>query len=113
MQLKARNVKFEYRSFVRRNTEMITLKLIGPNTGLTGALLVGLLSQQAAATEELVVYGTATTAAVSADHRLFQSEVAQYIRSFNEQLRTSLDQDLKRQLAPKLELASSVIQTRG
>jgi hypothetical protein len=95
---------------------MSTRKLIGTNASLAGALLVGLLSHQAGATEELVVYGTAAAGAataVSVEQRLFQAEVEQYIRSFNEQLRLTLEQDLKRQVAPKVELASSVVHTRG
>ncbi|HLF12380.1 MAG TPA: hypothetical protein VJA26_14320, partial [Gammaproteobacteria bacterium] len=75
---------------------MTTQKLIRPNTGLAGALVVGLLSQQAGATEEMVVYGTAT-AAISVERGLLRSEVEQYIRSFKLQL----DQEIKRQSAPK------------
>lgn len=94
--------------------EMSTRKLIGTNASLIGALLVGLLSHEAGATEELVVYGTAAAAtAASVEQQLFQAEVERYIRSFNEQLRLTLEQDLKRQVAPKVELASSVVHTRG
>ncbi|HLF09749.1 MAG TPA: hypothetical protein VJA26_00925 [Gammaproteobacteria bacterium] len=87
---------------------MTTRKLIPPNTGLAGALVIGLLSQQAGATEEMVVYGAAT-AAISVEQGLLRSEVERYIRSFKLQL----DQEIKRQSAPKVELASSGIATRG
>ena len=92
---------------------MSTHNLTGPTIGFASALLVGLLSQQAGATEELVVYGPAAPVAVGVEQGLFQADVEQYIRSFKLELQTTLDQDLKRQLAPKIELASTVVATRG
>ena len=87
---------------------MSTQNLTGPTMSFAGALLVGLLSQQAGATEELVVYGSAATA-VGVDQGMLQADVELYIRSFKLQLQTTLDQ----QLEPKIELASSVDVTRG
>ena len=91
---------------------MTSRKLISPNIGLTGALLVGLLSQQAMSADELVVRGEATpiAAVVAEQHR---GDVEQYIRSFKEELRQTIQEDLKRQLTHKVELAASLAPTRG
>lgn len=89
---------------------MNTRKLISPSS-LTGALLVGLLSQPALATDEIVVVGKPTPApVVTAEHR---ADVERYLRTFDEQLRQTLREDLKRQTPPKVELASNEAPTRG
>ena len=80
--------------------------------GLALGIAVSLLAQQATATEELVVYGSAP-AVVKRDPRVFRAEVESYIRAVNEQLREALDADLKRALAPKIDVASSELQARG
>lgn len=80
--------------------------------GLALGMAVSLLAQQATATEELVVYGSAP-AVVKADPRAFRAEVESYIRAVNEQLREALDADLKRALAPKIDVTSSELQARG
>jgi hypothetical protein len=92
---------------------MVTRKLIATGKSLAVGLTVGLLARQATATEELVVYGTPTAVEVAAQHALFRTEIDGYIRSLNEQLRSTLDQDLKGLLAPKLELASAELRARG
>jgi len=79
---------------------------------VVAALLVGLLAQQASATEEIVVYGSAASAA-KLDPAVFRAEIDSYIRTLSSELRTTLDQDLKRMPAPKLELASSRVPTRA
>jgi hypothetical protein len=79
---------------------------------VVAGLLVGLLAQQASATEEIVVYGSPTSA-VKVDHAVFRAEIDSYIRTVNSELRITLDQDLKRMPAPKLELASSTTPVRG
>jgi hypothetical protein len=89
---------------------MNTRKLISPSS-LAGALLVGLLSQPALATDEIVVVGKVTPApVVTTEHRV---NVEQYLRAFDEQLRQTLREDLKRQTLPKVEVASNVAPTRG
>ena len=87
---------------------MVTHKLLTP---VVIALSAGLLSQQASATEEMVVYGSAATFRV--EQSVFRAELDSYIRSLNAELRIALDQDLKRTLTPKLELASNATRTRG
>ena len=79
---------------------------------IVAGLFVGLLAQQASATEEIVVYGS-TASAVKVNSAVFRAEIDNYIRTLNTELRTTLDQDLKRMPAPKLELASSKEPTRA
>jgi hypothetical protein len=76
---------------------------------IVAGLLVGLLAQQASATEEIVVYASA----VKVDPAVFRAQIDDYIRTLNSELRTTLDRDLKRMPAPKLELASNTTPTRG
>jgi hypothetical protein len=79
---------------------------------VVAGLFVGLLAQQASATEEIVVYGPAAPA-IKIDPAVFRAEIDDYIRTLNTELRTTLDQDLKRMPAPKIELASNTPATRG
>jgi hypothetical protein len=73
---------------------------------LAAGLLAGLLAQQASATEEIVVYGS-NASAVKVDPAVFRAEIDDYIRTLNIALRITLDRDLKRMPAPKIELASN------
>ena len=79
---------------------------------VVAGLLVGLLAQQASATEEIVVYGSAASV-VKIDPAVFRAEIDIYIHTLNSEIRTTLDRDLKRMSAPKLELASSTAPARG
>jgi hypothetical protein len=79
---------------------------------LVAGLFVGLLAQQASATEEIVVYGSAIST-VKVDPAVFRAEIDNYIRTLGSELRITLDQDLKRMPAPKLELASNTPPARG
>lgn len=80
---------------------------------VVAGLFVGLLAQQAsAATEEIVVYAPAAPA-IKVDPAAFRAEIDNYIRTLSIELRTTLDQDLKRMPAPKIELASNTTATRG
>jgi hypothetical protein len=82
-------------------------------SALAVGVSVGLLANVAAASEALVVYPTPVVAAVLVDGQVFRSEIDSYIRSLNEQLRATLDKDLRRDLTPKLELASNELRARG
>ena len=89
--------------------------LIGP-AALAGALLVASLSAEANAAEEMVVYGVAAApVVVGQGQQVFRSNVEEYIRTFNRELRVTIEADLKRQLAqaPKIELASVAAANRG
>jgi hypothetical protein len=79
---------------------------------VVAGLFVGLLAQQASATEEIVVYGPASSV-VKIDPAVFRAEIDNYIRTLNSELRITLDQDLKRMPALKLELASNTTPVRG
>lgn len=89
---------------------MGTRKLIIPGLASSAAALMGLLSHQAAATEEIVVYGADMTEAQEAR---FRSELDEYVRSLNEQIKVTLDRNLKQVSAPKLLLAESETPIRG
>jgi hypothetical protein len=100
-----------------KDTTMNSAKWMNRGLGLTAALLT-LSAEPARAAEEVVVYGRALPAAIRDEHRLYKSELEQYLRAFNEQLKATLDQDLKRDLAkrdlaPKVEIAARVTPTRG
>jgi hypothetical protein len=88
----------------------VTHKLLTP---VVIGLSAGLLAQQASATEVMVVYGSAAAAGYRVEQSVYRAEIDSYIRSLNAEFRTTLDRDLKRTLAPKLELASTATRTRG
>ena len=88
----------------------VTHKLLTP---VVIGLAAGLLAQQASATEEMVVYGSAAAAGFRVERSVFQAEIDNYIRSLNAELRIALDKDLKSTLTPKLELASTAPPARG
>ena len=92
---------------------MLTRKLTNPSATLIAALVAGLLSQTAAATDEIVVYGTEAAVRAQQSEALFQSEMQDYVQSLNQRLKTALDEDLKRITAPRLRLAASKVSTRG
>jgi hypothetical protein len=82
-------------------------------TPAVAGLFASLLAQQALATEEIVVYGPAAAAGFRVEQSVFRADIENYIRAVNAELRITLDQDLKRMLAPKLELASTPTRARG
>jgi hypothetical protein len=88
----------------------VTHKLL---TRVVMGLSAGLLGQQASATEVMVVYGSAATSGYRVEQSAYRAEIENYIRTLNAEFRTTLDRDLKRTLAPKLELAGTVTRTRG
>jgi hypothetical protein len=92
---------------------MSTSKLNQPITALVAGLVAGLLSQTAAATEEVVVYGTATVEQAQRREAEFQAEIKEYAQSLNEGLKATLARELKSLPALKLELAVGEMQTRG
>jgi hypothetical protein len=90
---------------------MVARKKMGPAAALIG-LGAGLLAQNATAGEH-PVYRAPAPAEFRVDVQAFRSDIDSYIRSTNEQLRTTLGQELRRELAPKLELASNELRARG
>jgi hypothetical protein len=80
---------------------------------LSAVALLGMFSHQAAATEEIVVYGAEVAATAVLQEAVFRSEIDAYVRSLNEQIKVTLDNDLRRVSAPKLILAESETGIRG
>jgi len=89
---------------------MDTRKLLAASAAL---LPVGLLAQHATGAEELVRHEAPSVAVVAIDPQLFRSEVDSYVREVNEQMRTNLNEQLRRELAPKIVLASNELRARG
>jgi hypothetical protein len=92
---------------------MLTRKQNAPITSLVIGLIAGLFSQLAAATEEIVVNGTAAAAQAQAQEVRFQTEMKNYAQSLNQNLKATLDRELKKQPAPQVRLAIGEIPTRG
>ena len=92
---------------------MFTRKLNNPRAGLIVGLVAGLLSQMTAATEEVVVNGREAAATAQAEEARFQSEMKDYAQSLNQNLKATLDKEIKGLPAPKLQLAIAEISTRG
>jgi len=91
---------------------MVARKLFTPSTLAVG-LSVGLLAQHATAAEAVVVLTTPVIAEVTVDGQMFRSEIDSYLRALNQEMRTTLGEDLRRSLAPKIELASNELRARG
>ena len=92
---------------------MLTRTLNNSVAILLAGLVAGLLSQSAAANEEVVAYASETAAEIEARETRLQSELKDYAQSLNRDMKVTLDKALKRVAAPKLELAAAEIPTRG
>jgi hypothetical protein len=89
---------------------MVARKLL---TASAVGLSVGLLAQNATGAETLVVQKAPLVTEYAVDAQLFRDEIDGYVRELNRQLRTTLSQDLRRELAPKVVLASNELRTRS
>ena len=89
---------------------MSSRKLIRPGIGLMSGLVVGLLSCQVSATEEIVVYGTVP--AVAESDRL-EADLQEHVKALNERLKLSIENDMKQLVMPKVQLASGETGSRG
>jgi hypothetical protein len=88
---------------------MVARKLL---TASAVGLSVGLLAQNATGAETLVVQKAPLVTEYAVDAQLFRDEIDGYVRELNRQMRTTLSQDLRRELAPKVVLASNELRTR-
>ena len=79
---------------------------------LVAGLSVGLLAQQASATEEIVVYGSASPV-FRVQPAVIRADIDNYVRTLNSQLRATLDRNQNRAPAPKVELANNTTAVRG
>ena len=89
---------------------MVARKLL---TASAVGLSVGLLAQNATGAETLVVQKAPLVTEYAVDTQLFRDEIDGYVRELNRQMRTTLSQDLRRELAPKVVLASNELRTRS
>jgi hypothetical protein len=90
---------------------MVTRKLL--TATLAVGLSVGLLAEHATGAEGPVLQKAPLLGAPAVDAQLFRTEIDSYVREQNEQMRTTLGEDLKRALAPKVVLASNELRARG
>lgn len=91
---------------------MVTRKLLTSSTLVVG-LSVGLLAHNATAAETVMVYTPPVIAPVRVDENMFRNDIDSYVRALGKEMRTTLDQDIRRSLAPKIELASNELRARG
>ena len=90
---------------------MVTRNLLTASAAV--GLSVCLLAQQATGAEALVVQNARPVATqFVVDAQTFRSEIDGYIRTLNEQMRTSVSQDLRRELGLKVVLANNELRTR-
>ena len=89
---------------------MVTRKLL---TASAVGLSVGLLAQHATGAEIPVVQKAPQATEYVVDSQLFRTEIDGYVRELNRQLRETLSDDLRRELSPKVVLASNELRTRS
>ena len=83
-------------------------------TATAVGLSVSLLAQHATGAETQVVQKAPLVAElVVVDSQLFRNEIDDYVRELDRQLRTTLNEGLRRELNPKIVLASNELRTRS
>lgn len=87
---------------------MVTRKLL---TASAVGLSVGLLAQHATGAEIPVVQKAPQATEYIVDSQLFRNEIDGYVRELNRQLRETLSDDLRRELSPKIVLASNELRS--
>jgi len=88
---------------------MVARKLL---TAAAVGLTVSLLAQHAAGAEPSEGQ-KAPMATQVVDTQLFRNEIEGYVRELNRQMRVTLNEDLRRELAPKVVLAVNELRTRS
>ena len=76
-------------------------------------LSVSLLAQHATGAEPRAVQKAPAATELAVDSQLFRSEIESYVRELNRQMRVTLNEDLRRALAPKIVLARNELSTRS
>jgi hypothetical protein len=89
---------------------MVTRKLL---TASAVGLSVGLLAQHATGAEIPGVQKAPQATEYVVDSQLFRNEIDGYVRDLNRQLRETLSEDLRRELSPKIVLASNELRARS
>ena len=82
-------------------------------TATAVGLSVSLLAQHATGAEAPVVRKAPVAAEFVVDAQLFRNEIDGYVRELNRQLRTTVNADLRRELATKIVVASNELRTRS
>jgi hypothetical protein len=82
-------------------------------TAVALGLFLGLLAPLAAGAEALPVRQTPVATRLVVDTQIFRREIDGYVRELNRQLRTTLDEDLRREPAPKIVQAADSPLTRS
>ena len=89
---------------------MVTRKLL---TVAAVGLSVGLLAQHATGAEPERVQKAPLATQLTVDTQLFRNDIEGYVRELNRQMRTTLNEDLRRELAPKVVQATAELRTRS
>jgi hypothetical protein len=89
---------------------MVTRKLL---TVAAVGLSVGLLAQHATGAETPAVQKAPVADVLVVDSQLFRNDIDAYVRELNRQMREALSEELRRELAPKVVLASNELRTRS
>jgi Trm5-related predicted tRNA methylase len=89
---------------------MVTRKLLAATTV---GLSVGLLAQHATGAEAPVVQKAPLAPEFVVDTQLFRNDIDGYVRELNRQMRATLNEELRRELAPKVVLAVNELRTRS
>jgi hypothetical protein len=95
-----------------KDLSMVTRKL-STAALLTAGLSVSLLAQHATATEANPAFKQPVLVEVTVSGQQFRADIESYVRALNKEIRDTLDQELKRSLTPKIELASNELRARG
>lgn len=91
---------------------MLSQKLNRSLSLLAAALVAGTVGNQAAAIEEVVVYGT-DTSTTKADATALRSQMREYVDTLHDQQKTILNAEFASKSAGKLQLAAAGAPTRG
>lgn len=75
-------------------------------------LFVGLLAQHATGAEAPVVQKASAAVELLVDAELFRTEIDSYVRELDRQMRATLNEELRRELGQKIELASDERRTK-
>jgi Trm5-related predicted tRNA methylase len=89
---------------------MVARKLL---TATAVGLSVGLLAQHATGAETTVEQKAPPATELVVDTQLFRDDIDTYVRELNRQMRESLNEELRRALAPKVVLAVNELRTRS
>lgn len=89
---------------------MVARKLL---TATAVGLSVGLLAHHATGAEIQVVQKAPLVTEFVVDAQLFRAEIDGYVREHNRQLRETLSRELRRDLTPKVVLASNELRARS